>query len=1059
MNGSVMKYLKIYIVLVALGLGFNSSINAQYFGKNKPRYSNFDFKVLQTPNLELYYYLNDTSILYNFARQAEHWYALHQSLMKDTFSLKNPLILYNNHADFQQTGTITGSLGIGTGGVTEGLKNRVVMPLTMTNQQTNHVLGHEMVHAFQYHMIINGDSTSLQSLSNIPLWMVEGLAEYMSIGRVDPHTAMWLRDAVMHDDIPSIKDLYNMSEYFPYRYGHAFWAFVTGLKGDQIIEPLFRMTARYGLESAIDSIFGMGTKNLSAIFQESIKTHYGPLLGYMKENFKGRKIISDENAGRMNISPGMSPNGRYLVFFSEKNLFSTDLFLADARSGKIIRKISSLWRDGHLDDLNFLESAGTWSPDSKQFAFIAVEKGRNIIVIKEALTGKTTETIVIKDVPAISNPAWSPNGKAIVFSGLVNVQVDLYMYDLKSGKTTQLTNDKYSEIQPDWNLNGTKIVFSTDRLSIQEGRYHGKWTMNLAILDLSDNQIHDLRIFPGADNLNPNYDHEGNILFLSNRDGFRNIYKLDVPTSYVYQMTDMLVGISGITPYAPAISVSKRRDRIVFTHYFDKSYNIFQSTAEKMLNEIISPDSVTMDAAVLPVTGLDVDRTVQSNFEGMDDWHSTSSQEFSKSRYKPKFKLDYISGNSGVGVGTGTFGTRTGLAGGVNMIFSDILGENQIYSTIAMNGDILDVGGAVQYLNQKRKLAWGASISHIPLTTGFVEYGIDTLDLPSGSFEVLREDVNILRIFEDQLSLLTHYAFSKTLRWEANAGIHFRSFRLDQYPNYYDPYTLSYIGQGNREHIPLDMKEINVQGFLIKKGAFYSLGTALVGDNSSFGFTSPLNGYRYRIDVNKYLGTYDFLSTTGDVRVYQYLKPVSLAFRLHHYARYGRDANSFNPILVGTMGLVHGYDYNQIIQLAKLGKGRSSDDRTFDNQLITEFKRLSGSKFFVSGFEVRLPFIGPERLSVIKSGILFSDLSFFFDAGVAFDAYSHFSEGEPIDIQVKEGNIFVYETIYEKPRIALSTGVAMRINFFGALVLEPYLALPIQKDTKVLFGVNFVPGW
>jgi hypothetical protein len=32
----------------------------------------------------------------------------------------------------------------------------------MTNQQTHHVLGHELVHAFQYHMVLDGDSTNMQ---------------------------------------------------------------------------------------------------------------------------------------------------------------------------------------------------------------------------------------------------------------------------------------------------------------------------------------------------------------------------------------------------------------------------------------------------------------------------------------------------------------------------------------------------------------------------------------------------------------------------------------------------------------------------------------------------------------------------------------------------------------------------------------------------------------------------------------------------------------------------------------------------------------------------------
>lgn len=57
---------------------------------------------------------------------------------------------YAGHPDFPQTNTIEKMIDQGTGEVTESLKNRVIMPLTGSYQATDHVLGHELVHAFQY---------------------------------------------------------------------------------------------------------------------------------------------------------------------------------------------------------------------------------------------------------------------------------------------------------------------------------------------------------------------------------------------------------------------------------------------------------------------------------------------------------------------------------------------------------------------------------------------------------------------------------------------------------------------------------------------------------------------------------------------------------------------------------------------------------------------------------------------------------------------------------------------------------------------------------------------
>jgi len=268
-----MKYI-IFLLVVFLALSAEP-LQAQYFGRNKPRYQDNEFKVSETKHFTIYEYLNNPEKLKELAASAELWYQMHQAALQDTFTEKNPLLIYSDHAGFQQTNAIMGDISVGTGGVTEGLRNRVIFPVAMTNQQTDHVLGHELVHAFQYHMVINGDSTRLQNIANLPLWMVEGLAEYLSIGRIDAHTALWMRDAVKNQELPKkLRDL-DSGKYFPYRWGQSFWAFVTGVYGDEVIRPLFMNTAKYGLDPAIRLTLGTTPDSLATAWTDALKNHYG----------------------------------------------------------------------------------------------------------------------------------------------------------------------------------------------------------------------------------------------------------------------------------------------------------------------------------------------------------------------------------------------------------------------------------------------------------------------------------------------------------------------------------------------------------------------------------------------------------------------------------------------------------------------------------------------------------------------------------------------------------------------------------------------------------------
>src|SRR5204862_880545 len=127
----------------------------------------------------------------------------------------------------------------------------------------------------------------------LPLWFIEGMAEYLSLGPIDPNTAMWLRDAARpqqpdskankgKDTLPSIDDL-NNPKYFPYRWGQAFWAYVAGTYGDDEIGRLFRIAALAGdADAAIKRVLGVTAKQLSADWQAATRQTYEPMLAASK---------------------------------------------------------------------------------------------------------------------------------------------------------------------------------------------------------------------------------------------------------------------------------------------------------------------------------------------------------------------------------------------------------------------------------------------------------------------------------------------------------------------------------------------------------------------------------------------------------------------------------------------------------------------------------------------------------------------------------------------------------------------------------------------------------
>jgi outer membrane protein assembly factor BamA len=142
------------------------------------------------------------------------------------------------------------------------------------------------------------------------------------------------------------------------------------------------------------------------------------------------------------------------------------------------------------------------------------------------------------------------------------------------------------------------------------------------------------------------------------------------------------------------------------------------------------------------------------------------------------------------------------------------------------------------------------------------------------------------------------------------------------------------------------------------------------------------------------------------------------------------------PVYLGYPWLIRGYENISVYNTSFTGSG------------MFNYTHLSGSKAVVGNLELRLPFTGPKRLSMIESKWLLSDLNLFFDGGVAWN------NGDHVKILWNPEDFNVRTPVF-------SAGASMRINVLGAIIVEPYYAIPFQNGgwNNRSFGLNFLPGW
>ena len=1002
--------------------------SAQYFGQNKVQYEQFDFQTFETDQFDIYFYPEERQAVEDAARMAERWYDRHSRTFLREFQKRKPLIFYANSPDFQQTNAVRGQLGQGTGGVTESIKERVIMPLTGSYAETDHVLGHELVHSFQYDIALRKDNSGF-SLRNMPLWFIEGMAEYLSVGRQDSHTAMWMRDAALREDLPTIRQLTrDQQSYFPYRYGQAYMAYIGGKYGDAAVTDLYKMSGRVGVDSAFVYTLGITADSLSEEWKEATRETFLPGTDDRTPvDSIGKAVIGDPGADyQLNISPAVSPDGRYVAFISRRNLFNTNLFVADAETGEIVQELEGTRSNPHFDALRFIDTAGAWSPDGRRFAFITFADGRNEINTFNVQTGEIKTRTVVEDVGAIHNLAWSPDGQSIAFSGLDGGLSDLYVYNLEAKSVRQLTNDRYAALQPTWSPDGETLAFTTDRgpngTNFETLEYGEE---RIGLIDVESGEIRTLRPFSRGMQHNPQFSPDGrSIYFVADQDGYKDVYRYDLDEEATYRVTEIQTGVSGITALSPTLSVARRSGRMMFSVFSNSGYSIVALPEEKTQGTRVAPEGTTSTAAVLPPVqpagqGL-VGSYLDDPLTGLKDLESPKANKASDRLYLDRI----IPPSVGASVG-GPVGTQ--VAGGVGFLFSDILGHQNLSVFVQANGTIKDVGGGVFYSNEENRLNYGVGISHQPSAFG------ELRRVGPNTFAQI-----IQRIFRTQVGTQASYPFSQTNRLELGLGG--TRYGFDVTARIFDRF-----GRAERRDLP---------GLERDPLYFARASLAYVGDFSNSGFTSPLQGGRYRFQVTPQFGSRNFVSVLADYRRYFYREPVTFAIRGLHRGNYGAGefqggiTDLFVRETLGDpyqVGFVRGYSFNSIFEELKC-----------QQQGICRIGRLYGTRMALGSVELRVPLLGPEILSLATFQYLPTDLVLFADAGVAWTS-EDLRELSFSSNTIGQSDPTVSGTVPAEP--VTSAGVSARVNVLGAIIFEAFYARTFQRSKTWDFGVILRPGW
>ena len=687
--------------LLALGWAAESMAQQQgtnffpYFGKNRVKYDDFEWHIYETDHFEIFYYPELEEHLGRVAGYAESAYAQISADLTHDLATLVPLVVFKTHSEFEQQNIAPGQSPEGVGAFAEPFRQRIVLPIDEPPDQLYRLITHELTHQFAFDIIPR--SVIRRS---IPLWVDEGLADYMA-GVWRPIDLMAVRDAALSDILPRMSEFVDYGAFanarVVYNLGHAAFEFIEERWGKEGVRQFLfslRKTAIGGGGDIYEDAFNISADEFDDAFESYIRDRFQAFRDKERPDDYGRDLAPDprETQYLAVVSVEPSPSGDLIAAFAQNRKDrEMDIVLLSAENGDVVSNLT----EGFDQDLGFESIAisgarwntvpwMSWSGVDDRLAYFARKGKYRALVLQDIVTRDVEDIIALETVDEPESPDISPDGRTVAFSALRGAVGDIYLLDLETRDVTNLTEDDFADYAPTFSPDGSYLVylarisgnnklFKLD-LGTREKTQLTFGTFSEAAAQFLDD--HTLVFSSTATDplapIDPDVAANGDIF---------NVWTLDLNNGELRQFTDVATGnVSTI------VLPGEDETRVAFVTYFKGEYGVHTIVRDEPLYTASTTDFGA------PGSTIDFQAPL------------THTVITANARRKGRFEKMFLDGAPPINVGVTNSGD---VLGGTAISFSDVLGD-QSFSIYAysisqyrtFSGSYVNLSGRLQFALQ-----------------------------------------------------------------------------------------------------------------------------------------------------------------------------------------------------------------------------------------------------------------------------------------------------------------------------------------------------------------------
>jgi len=830
------------ILLFWLLCGLAGPVQAQYwfhFGRNKIQYEDFDWHVLKTEHFDVYFYQEMQEIAEHGAAFAEEAYQELQNKFNFSLDQRPPLFFYSSNLHFKQTNITDGFIPDGVGGFFEFLKGRVVIPANGDLHRFRRVVRHELVHVFTMNKLARVyRDHRVPSDRFLPLWFVEGLAEYWS-GEPDYQHEMVMRDALLSNFFTPLSNIYRINgTYVMYKEGEALCRFIAETYGEEkLLELIENAWRERSFNRVMEFVLREDYDVLGDKWQQWLRKEYYPK---MEEAEVPTLLAGAVSARGLNAKPVTyhRQDGQRQVYFVGNQGGYSNVYYAD---------VDSLYRPLHppevlirgerasrFEAFHVMESRLSISR-SGVLAFVTKSGEKDVIHTYDLEAGTHGGGgYSFEDLIAVYSPSWSPDGTRLAFSSIDQSGfIDLYIYEIETGMLRLLTRDLYDDRDPAWSPDGRLLVFSSDRTSV--GYQHA---YNLFTYDLETAAI-EYVTFGMHHDFSPRWSPDGqHVVFTSARPDSSGRYGgQDIYVTEATGRIPPLIARDSLTAGPEYHLASSRRTLRRLTQLSTAAFDPFWTEDEHIVFTSFENFRFTIRALGSVDSLLSFPKeeaTVDLALAGGEPWAFEGIQDTEARAERLPYRRHY-----GLDIAQGQISNNAiwGTSGGAVISFSDLLGNDRLFVALYSTG---------QYGQSSLLRSLNVELSRVQLhRRANVGYGL--FRYGGRRYDFTEPDAS----------------FTFPWFWEEVYG----AFGAVSYPiSMFRRIELSTAASYDRKRIP--EHRIDREAYLLSNSV------SLVHDNALFGANGPVDGWRAKLTV----------AYTSDVR-YSNVNYVTVAADFRHYIR------------------------------------------------------------------------------------------------------------------------------------------------------------------------------